>query len=175
MAGAESSGSPVPLGRRVGSPLGVILLVSDGQALCGLYLEGDRDVPVPELSAQARHPSAVLDEAQRQLDAYFAGALVSFSLPLAPVGTPFQLRVWRALCEIDYGETETYGEVAERIGHPRAARAVGAANGQNPISIVIPCHRLLGADGSLTGYGGGLAAKAWLLGHEAHGRHARAR
>jgi methylated-DNA-[protein]-cysteine S-methyltransferase len=99
----------------------------------------------------------------RQLRAYFAGELETFDLPLAPEGTPFQLEVWRRLCEIPYGETISYGELARRLGNPNASRAVGLANGANPIPIVIPCHRVIGSDGKLTGYGGGLPIKEKLL------------
>ena len=111
----------------------------------------------------------MLKRPRAQLQAYFAGELRDFELPLAAEGTPFQQRVWRALCDIPYGETISYGELARRIGQPTASRAVGLANGQNPISIVVPCHRVIGANGSLTGYGGGLARKRWLLAHESKG------
>jgi methylated-DNA-[protein]-cysteine S-methyltransferase len=107
--------------------------------------------------------TALLLEAVRQLDAYFAGELKEFTLPLAPEGTEFMKKVWAALCEIPYGRTASYGEVAERIGAPKAARAVGLANNRNPIPIFIPCHRVIGADGSLTGYAGGLDMKQKLL------------
>jgi len=107
-----------------------------------------------------------LGETIRQLHAYFAGELKAFDLPLAPQGTPFQLAVWKRLCEIPYGETISYGELARRIGNPNASRAVGLANGSNPIPIVIPCHRVIGSNGKLTGYGGGLPIKEKLLGLE---------
>ena len=99
----------------------------------------------------------------RQLRAYFAGELEAFDLPLAPQGTPFQLKVWNRLCDIPYGETISYGELARRIGNPNASRAVGLANGSNPIPIIIPCHRVIGSNGKLTGYGGGLPIKEKLL------------
>ena len=102
-----------------------------------------------------------------QLDAYFCGALADFSLPLDPIGTTFQQHVWKALRKIPFAETRSYGEVARSIGQPKAARAVGLANNQNPIAIVVPCHRVIGADGSLTGYGGGVNRKRWLIHHEA--------
>lgn len=105
--------------------------------------------------------------ATSQLAEYFAGERTEFDLPLAPIGTQFQLRVWGALLDVPYGETVSYGEIAEAIGKPTGSRAVGAANGRNPISIVAPCHRIIGANGSLTGYGGGLDRKAWLLNLEA--------
>ena len=115
----------------------------------------------------------VIAEAARQLRAYFAGELRSFDLPLAPAGTEFQLAVWRALGDIPYGRTESYGGLARRIGRPRAVRAVGAANGANPLPIVVPCHRVIGGDGSLTGYGGGLPIKQALLELEGAGPAAR--
>jgi methylated-DNA-[protein]-cysteine S-methyltransferase len=111
--------------------------------------------------------SDVLDEASRQLDAYFGGGLRRFDLPLDLQGTAFQVQAWRALADIPYGGTVSYGEQARRLGRPTAARAVGAANGRNPVPIVLPCHRVVGADRSLVGFGGGLDRKAWLLEHEA--------
>jgi methylated-DNA-[protein]-cysteine S-methyltransferase len=110
---------------------------------------------------------ALVDLARRQLDEYFAGRRVRFELPLAPLGTPFQQRVWNALRAIDYGHTCSYAAIAQRIDAPRAMRAVGAANGRNPIAIVIPCHRVIGANGTLTGYAGGLSRKQGLLQLEA--------
>lgn len=101
-----------------------------------------------------------------QLEAYFCGALTDFTIPLDPVGTDFQRQVWKALLKIPYGETRSYGDVARAIDQPRSARAVGLANNQNPIAIVVPCHRVIGANGSLTGYGGGMQRKRWLLQHE---------
>ena len=109
---------------------------------------------------------SALVEVVRQLDGYFAGVRTDFDLELAPRGTPFQLEVWRQLCRIPYGETISYGELAKRVDRPGAARAVGSANGQNPIAIIVPCHRVIGADGSLTGFGGGLPWKRWLLARE---------
>ncbi|MEO7795423.1 MAG: methylated-DNA--[protein]-cysteine S-methyltransferase, partial [Thermoanaerobaculia bacterium] len=109
-------------------------------------------------------------ETRRELEAYFAGELREFSLALAPEGTLFRQKVWRALLDIPYGATESYGALAQRIGLPQAARAVGLANGRNPISIVVPCHRVIGKNGALVGYGGGLERKQWLLAHEQ--RHA---
>jgi methylated-DNA-[protein]-cysteine S-methyltransferase len=102
-----------------------------------------------------------------QLEGYFCGALETFDVPLDPVGTPFQIAVWGALLDIPYGETRRYGDIAKAVKQPKAARAVGLANNQNPIAIVIPCHRVIGANGSLTGYGGGVSRKKWLLQHEA--------
>jgi len=148
----------------VPSPLGNILLAGDGQGLRSLDFELGRRgrVPIPaEWELDESFP--LLRRAADQLRAYFQGRRRSFSIPLAPVGTPFQQRVWAALQRIPFGETITYGELARQAGRPRAIRAAGAANGRNPISIVIPCHRVLGKDGSLTGYGGGLAKKRALL------------
>ena len=127
-------------------------------------------VLIAELEAAAGEPATrggeASDAAVRQLEEYFAGTRAEFDLLLAPRGTPFQLRVWEALRSIPPGETTSYGAIAELIGKPTASRAVGAANGKNPISIVVPCHRVIGANGTLTGYGGGLPRKAWLLNHE---------
>ena len=148
------------------SPIGELMLISDGETLTGLYMDNQKHA--------AKRANAIRDEAmvkrpRAQLQAYFAGELREFDLPLAAAGTAFQQRVWRALCDIPYGETISYGELARRIGQPTASRAVGLANGQNPISIVVPCHRVIGANGSLTGYGGGLERKRWLLAHESKG------
>ena len=118
------------------------------------------------IDASWRASDNCLAETKRQLREYFAGDRKDFDLDLAPVGTEFQLQVWDSLCEIPYGETCSYGEIADRIGRPKASRAVGAANGQNPIPIVVPCHRVIGKSGHLTGFGGGLPTKEWLLQHE---------
>lgn len=149
------------------SPVGHILLVSDGRALTGLYLEQHRHGP--EVSRDwIEDPEALpFPQARAQLAAYFAGQLCEFDLPLAPQGTPFQRQVWAALQRIPYGTTVSYKALAEQIGHPASIRAVGQANGRNPISIIIPCHRVIGANGGLTGYGGGLDRKATLLELEA--------
>jgi methylated-DNA-[protein]-cysteine S-methyltransferase len=141
----------------VGSPIGELLLVGDGESLTGLDF-GPADVR----PGWRREPGAFAD-ASDQLGAYFAGDLRTFDLPLAPTGTRFQRQVWDALTAIPYGETTSYGELAESIGRPGSARAVGAANGRNPIAIVVPCHRVIGADRTLTGYAGGLDAKLTLL------------
>jgi methylated-DNA-[protein]-cysteine S-methyltransferase len=146
------------------SPVGDLLLVADDDGLRGLYLPDPRHAP-PAIDRRAGH--GPIAAAREQLDAYFAGALERFDLPLAPDGTPFQLRVWDELQRIPFGETISYSELADRIGDPRAVRAVGLANGRNPLAIVVPCHRVIGADGSLVGYGGGLERKRWLLEHEA--------
>lgn len=139
----------------VASPIGPLRLTSNGEALTGLYMV-DQGGPRSD-------GDAVLAEAERQLEGYFAGELRGFDLPLAPSGTEFQLQVWGELLNIPYGATISYGELARRVGDPKGARAVGAANGQNPISIIIPCHRVIGANGSLIGYGGGLDRKRFLL------------
>ncbi len=149
----------------VASPIGELLLLGDGSALRGLYMQEGRK-PARIASSWVREPGAFA-VVGTQLDEYFAGRRTSFELPLEPIGTPFQLRVWRALQEIGYGETRGYGELARRLDRPAAARAVGAANGANPLSIVIPCHRLIGADGALTGYAGGVESKKLLLDLEA--------
>lgn len=150
----------------IDSPLGRLLLDTDGVSLTGLYMETP-DLPSRAAEGFRRDANAgPLPEATRQLAQYFAGLRQSFDLPLAPPGTEFQRRVWQALLGIPYGATVSYGEQARRIGKPSASRAVGLANGRNPIAIVIPCHRVIGADGGLTGYGGGLPRKRWLLVHE---------
>ena len=149
------------------SPIGELLLTSNGRSVTGVYLRNQKHGA--RRTGDWKRDDAALKRLRAQLQAYFAGALREFELPLAAAGTPFQQRVWRALCEIPYGETISYGELARRIGQPKAARAVGLANGRNPISIVVPCHRVIGANGSLTGYGGGLERKRWLLAHERKG------
>jgi methylated-DNA-[protein]-cysteine S-methyltransferase len=146
------------------SPIGRLRLVADGGALVGVLME--QHAHAPAWAAVAGDGEPVLDEAVRQLTAWFAGDRISFDLPLRPSGTPFQLAVWRALREIPYGETRSYREIAAGLEQPKAVRAVGAANGRNPISIIVPCHRVIGASGALTGYGGGLERKSWLLAHE---------
>ncbi len=147
-----------------GSPVGPLMLVADDTGLRRIDFVNGRN-PVRS-DPQWRESAECLGETVRQLRAYFAGELEAFDLPLAPQGTPFQLAVWNRLCEIPYGETISYGELARRIGNPNASRAVGLANGSNPIPIVIPCHRVIGSNGKLTGYGGGLPIKEKLLGLE---------
>jgi methylated-DNA-[protein]-cysteine S-methyltransferase len=148
------------------SPIGPLLLCSDGAALTGLYMDSP-SLPPLDVGEWTEDASAgPLPEAVRQLREYFAGTKREFDLPLRLQGTAFQQRVWHSLTEIRYGETWSYGQLAKRIGNPNASRAVGLANGRNPISILVPCHRVIGADGSLTGYGGGLERKRWLLAHE---------
>jgi methylated-DNA-[protein]-cysteine S-methyltransferase len=150
------------------SPIGELLLVSDGECITGLYMNNDGSLKISAgwRDSRKERADALLREARVQLQAYFSEELKSFDLPLRLNGTAFQQRVWSELCNIPYGETISYGELAGRIGQPKASRAVGLANGRNPISIIVPCHRVIGANGSLTGYGGGLPRKRWLLDHE---------
>jgi methylated-DNA-[protein]-cysteine S-methyltransferase len=143
------------------SPLGPLLLTSDGEALTGVFMEEHRYGPT--VGADWARDAAPFGAVREQLAAYFAGDLQEFSLTVRPAGTPFQQAVWRALQDIPYGATESYGALARHLGDPGAVRAVGAANGRNPVSIVIPCHRVVGADGALTGYGGGMENKRRLL------------
>jgi len=145
------------------SPVGELMLVAGDAGLSAIIWESDefQRAHIRRIAAMTPHP--VLLDAEGQLDEYFAGERRAFDLPLDFVGTAFQCRVWAALLTIPYGETRSYGQIAAQIGHPKAVRAVGAANGRNPLSIVAPCHRVIGADGTLTGFGGGLAAKAVLL------------
>jgi O-6-methylguanine DNA methyltransferase len=147
------------------SPVGPLSLVSDGQALAALTFEMHTK-PAPVVAGAEPGIDALLEETRRQLDAYFAGRLKRFDLPLAPKGTPFQERVWMALRDIPYGQTCSYGDIAAVVNAPQAVRAVGGANGRNPISIVVPCHRVIGANGTLTGFGGGIDRKRYLLTHE---------
>ena len=149
----------------ISTPVGRLRLAGDESGLRSISFQNRFRPAAPAESPLSTE--APFREAIAQLEAYFAGALRRFDLPLAPEGTPFQREVWSALTAIPYGETLSYGELARRLGRPAASRAVGAANGQNPIPIVIPCHRVIGADGSLTGFGGGLAIKRRLLDLEA--------
>jgi methylated-DNA-[protein]-cysteine S-methyltransferase len=142
------------------SPLGVLRLHAHADELVGVYLPDQHAPPAPHQA------SDVLRATAAQLTEYFAGERRAFDLPIAPRGTGFQEIVWRALVAIPYGQTRSYGALAQAIGRPSASRAVGAANGRNPISIIVPCHRVIAASGDLTGYAGGLAAKKWLLAHE---------
>ena len=144
---------------QIASPLGPLLLAADDSGLRHIIFTSEAQPPDPAW----REDAAPLTETIRQLQAYFAGDLETFNLPLAPEGTPFQKEVWRRLRDIPYGQTISYGELARRIGNPKASRAVGLANGSNPIPIVIPCHRVIGSNGSLTGFGGGLSIKKKLL------------
>lgn len=140
---------------------GPLLIAIDGAGLRHVeFMQGERPVlPQPEW----QRDDAALAPFVEQFAAYFAGRLRRFDLPLAATGTPFQQAVWQALCDIPYGETVSYLHIAEAIGNPRAVRAVGAANGRNPLSIIVPCHRVIGRSGELTGYGGGIPIKRWLL------------
>jgi methylated-DNA-[protein]-cysteine S-methyltransferase len=150
----------------IDSPIGTITLIADEAALVEVRLPNEA---VPSTTAAtdtvpAEHP--VLDRAATQLREYFAGGRRDFDVPLAPHGTEFQLAAWQALRTIPYGDTVSYGEQARRLGDRNLARAVGAANGRNPLPIIVPCHRVVGANGHLTGFGGGIECKAWLLDHE---------
>jgi methylated-DNA-[protein]-cysteine S-methyltransferase len=144
------------------SPIGPLRLVATESALIGTYMH-ERG---PEIPGAVEQRNPVLELAAGQLGEYFAGKREAFELPLEPQGTEFQRAVWAALSTIPFGVTWSYAQLAKRIGKPNAVRAVGTANGSNPISIIIPCHRVIGSDGSLTGYGGGLPRKRWLLAHE---------
>lgn len=159
------------LTRRFATPLGPMLAaVDDAGRLLRLDFagrDGDADDTAPSVSSDAAAPGDGCGEVVRQVEEFFAGRRTAFDLPLAPEGTEFQQRVWAALREIPYGETVGYGELADRIGRPGAARAVGRANATNPIAVVVPCHRVVGADGRLTGYAGGVDRKARLLALEA--------
>ncbi len=154
------------------TPIGPLTLVATDDGLHEIHFPGtrgkagDRPPDADRTASPDRPAHAVLAATVDQLEEYFAGRRRDFVLPLAPAGTPFQLTAWRALCEIPYAATVSYGEQARRLGDANKTRAVGAANGQNPIPIVIPCHRVVGADGKLVGFGGGLETKAWLLDHE---------
>lgn len=145
------------------SPLGGMTMVSDGTALIALWFEGTRDGMRYSDRMSATTMLPVFDETQRWLDLYFVGKRPDFIPLLAPKGTPFQLRIWDILLTIPYGVTMSYGDIARRISPTMSAQAVGGAVGRNPIGIIIPCHRVIGADGSLTGYGGGLERKRWML------------
>jgi len=146
------------------TPLGRVVVVTAEDALVGLWFAGSMGAPL--LPGLTEGTDELIELVGRQLDEYFSGARTGFDVPIRLTGTPFQREVWSALLTIPHARTSTYGAIARRIGRPSAARAVGAANGQNPISIIVPCHRLVGSDGALTGYGGGLDRKAWLLDHE---------
>ena len=149
----------------VDSPLGPLTLVESDGALAGLYMTDHRHMP----AIPGERHDALLPDLQEQLSSYFARELKEFDVRIAVAGTPFQQRVWAGLAQIPYGETWSYAELAEHIGSPKAVRAVGLANGKNPVSIVVPCHRVVGSDGSLTGYGGGLERKQALLDLEISG------
>ncbi|HOV58665.1 MAG TPA: methylated-DNA--[protein]-cysteine S-methyltransferase [Rhodanobacteraceae bacterium] len=150
------------------TPIGRLLLAGDAAGLRCIAFEDARQAGC--IGAGWRHDAGALRSAREQLAAWFAGELTVFDIALAPQGTPFQRAVWAQLQRLPYAGTISYGELAQRLGRPAARRAVGAANGANPLPIVVPCHRVIGADGQLTGFGGGLALKRWLLQHER--RHA---
>jgi methylated-DNA-[protein]-cysteine S-methyltransferase len=152
------------------SPVGKLTLVAGDEGLVAILWENDdpRRVVLGDLQDDDRQP--ILVETEQQLTEYFAGRRQGFSIPLEMRGTPFQRSVWEALLEIPFGETKSYSQVATQLGRPRATRAVGAASGRNPLSIVVPCHRVIGSSGELTGYAGGLEAKVQLLKIESEGR-----
>jgi methylated-DNA-[protein]-cysteine S-methyltransferase len=154
----------------VESPIGRLMLTSDDTSLTGLYMNLYRNKPTkrptPGTDWIQNGTKEPLRKAAQQLQEYFSGSRREFDLPLNPHGTEFQQRVWRELTKIPFGETRSYGQLAKRIGNPNGSRAVGLANGRNPIAIIVPCHRVIGADGSLTGFGGGIERKEWLLNHE---------
>jgi methylated-DNA-[protein]-cysteine S-methyltransferase len=156
----------------VTSPIGRLRLIASGDELVGIWFEHGRDAGKKDLDL-VKGNSPVLERTKLQLEEYFRGERREFDLPLAPQGTEFQRRVWRRLQEIEYGTTTTYGALALELGNPNASRAVGLANGSNPIPIVIPCHRVIGANGTLTGFGGGLPIKSALLELERGARQAR--
>jgi methylated-DNA-[protein]-cysteine S-methyltransferase len=162
---------PAYASKRIDSPVGPLQLVANSSALVAILWKHEKPgrVPLGKLLPDASHP--ILLETQRQLEEYFAGRRQAFTVELyAAGGTDFQQRVWNALLTIPYGETRSYAQLAAQIGHPRAVRAVGAANGRNPLSIIVPCHRVVGSTGKLTGFAGGLEAKAYLLALEGSGR-----
>lgn len=159
------STSPVPVFyTELESPIGPLLITSDGDSITGVHMEDQ--ATRPEMGPHWIRDDRRLKHARVQLTAYFEGRLQQFDLPLAGAGTAFQKQVWQALQEIPFGHTETYGELARRIGNEKASRAVGLANGRNPIGIIVPCHRVIGSNGALTGYAGGVERKKWLLAHE---------
>ena len=148
----------------INSPIGPITMVAESNAITGLYFG---DVQSNLASSEQTSAFEVLSQCEEELNSYFAGKLKEFKVPVLAKGTPFREKVWEALRQIPYGKTARYRDIAECIGNPKSVRAVGGANHHNPVSIIIPCHRVLGSDGSLTGYGGGMEAKQWLLELEA--------
>lgn len=145
------------------SPVGRLTLIASDKGLAAVLWENDNPNRVHAKAEAENEQHPVLLETERQLQEYFAGSRNTFSLPLDMIGTPFQQQVWEALTDIPYGETRNYQQIANQLGNPKAVRAVGAANGRNPVSIIVPCHRVIGSSGSLTGFAGGLEAKAHLL------------
>jgi methylated-DNA-[protein]-cysteine S-methyltransferase len=148
------------------SPVGALTLVASDRGLVAILWEDDDPARVRLSSREESHDHPMLAQTAQQLTAYFAGTLQDFTVPLDFRGTDFQQKVWAALCAIPFGETRSYGDIARAIGHPTASRAVGAANGRNPISIIAPCHRVVGTNGALTGFAGGVEVKRWLLDFE---------
>jgi len=169
---AATLGEPVTIYRIISSAVGPLLLTADDSGLTRVWFDmGERSQTprvhwIPIENAAGSAPARTIERAHEQLDEYFAGHRTQFDLPLSPEGTEFQRRVWDALARIPYGTTISYLDLAEAVGDRRAVRAVGGANGRNPLPIVLPCHRVIGADGSLTGFGGGIERKRWLLEHE---------
>jgi methylated-DNA-[protein]-cysteine S-methyltransferase len=152
------------------SPIGVLTLTSEDGHLTGLYMDDQRHAPTG--SDQWVPDDSAFKDVLAQLDAYFSGRINDFDVPLRMEGTEFQRRVWEGLTRIPYGETWSYAQLAGKVGNPKACRAVGLANGRNPVAVIVPCHRVIGANGTLTGYGGGLDRKRWLLDHETRNRPA---
>ncbi len=161
------NGQPAIVSIPYSSPLGLIKLVGTEQGVLALEFVEEDDMDVAASPASPSSIPACLKSCVHQLDRYFQGQATDFNLPVQPQGTAFQQTVWHALADIPFGQTTTYQAIARKIGRPQAMRAVGAANGKNPISIILPCHRVIGSNGKLTGYGGGLWRKQWLLEHEA--------
>jgi methylated-DNA-[protein]-cysteine S-methyltransferase len=152
------------------SPIGVLTLTAEDGYLTGLHMDDQRHAPSG--STDWVRDAAAFDDVLSQLDAYFSGRITDFDVEVRMRGTEFQRRVWGGLTQIPYGETWSYAQLAEKVGNPKACRAVGLANGRNPVAVIVPCHRVIGANGTLTGYGGGLDRKRWLLDHEARYRTA---
>jgi methylated-DNA-[protein]-cysteine S-methyltransferase len=159
----ENNGSMSLFYKTMNSPVGELKLVASEKALVAVLWEQDDPLRVRLGEAAVRPSHPILDRAEEELNRYFAGTLTQFSVPIDLRGTPFQVQVWEALLAIPFGQTRTYGELAKQLGNPQASRAVGAANGKNPISIIVPCHRVIGSTGKLTGFAGGLETKAQLL------------
>ncbi|MBO9332851.1 methylated-DNA--[protein]-cysteine S-methyltransferase [Achromobacter xylosoxidans] len=163
--------------RDIPTPLGDMRLVASAKGLRGAWFT-DQDLLPSAEGWLLMHSDPILEQARRELDEWFASRRRGFEVPLDPVGTAFQHQVWQALCDLEFGVLASYGELARRVGRPKGAQAVGGAVGRNPVSIIIPCHRVIGADTSLTGFGGGLPRKQALLAHEGNlyrSRNARAR